>query len=69
MAEVTVQRLDGTLLQLGPISERSLAEAYAAQLDLPIAGAARYPAELPLLADGLAGDFPRFAGRGAGRIS
>jgi general secretion pathway protein E len=62
MAEETGQRLDSTLLQLGLISERSLAEAYAALLELPIAGAAHYPAELPLLADRLTGRFLRFAG-------
>ena len=41
------QRLDQVLLQLGLVTERGLAEAYATLLGAPIAGPARYP-EAPL---------------------
>ena len=58
IAEETGQRLDGALLQLGLVSERGLAECYAALLDLPVAAAARYPAA-PLLADQLTGRYLR----------
>ncbi len=51
------QRLDTVLLQLGLITERGLAEAYARLLDLPIAGIDRYGLDAPLLADRLS---PRF---------
>jgi general secretion pathway protein E len=44
----TGQRLDSVLIQLGLISERGLAEAYAALLGLRIAGTDRYPDEAVL---------------------
>jgi general secretion pathway protein E len=50
------QRLDTVLIQLGLVTERGLAEAYAALLEAPIAGPARYP-EAPLFPDQLQ---PRF---------
>ena len=55
------QRLDKVLLQLGLVSERGLAEAYATMLDLPVANADRYPADLPLFADSLQARFLRNA--------
>ena len=57
VAAETGQRLDIVLIQLGLLTERGLAETYAALLDLPIANAARYPTDAPLLADLLP---PRF---------
>ena len=57
VAAETGQRLDSVLIQLGLLTERGLAETYAALLDLPIANAARYPTDAPLLADLLP---PRF---------
>ena len=51
------QRLDSVLMQLGLVSERGLAEAYALLLGRPLASAARYPDAAPLFADCLA---PRF---------
>jgi len=51
------QRLDNVLMQLGLLTERGLADAYAALLHLPVAGASRYPTDAPLLADRLR---PRF---------
>ena len=53
------QRLDAVLMQLGLVSERGLADAYAAMLDLTIASPDRYPAEDPLLPDQLPGRFLR----------
>lgn len=44
VADDVAQRLDTSLLQLGLVSERGLAEAYAALLDLPLTEADRYPA-------------------------
>jgi len=54
------ERLDRVLKQLGLVSERDLAEAYAALLDIPVAGADRYPAE-PLLPERLGARFLRSA--------
>jgi general secretion pathway protein E len=51
------QRLDSVLIQLGLLTERGLAETFAALLDLPITGANRYPAHAPLIPDSLP---PRF---------
>ena len=51
------QRLDTVLLQLGLITERGLAEAYARLLDLPLAGIDRYAFDAPLLPERLS---PRF---------
>ena len=53
-------RVDAVLCQLGLVSERDLAEAFAALLGLPVAAPARYPAE-PVLADRLAARFLRNA--------
>jgi general secretion pathway protein E len=50
------QRLDTVLIQLGLVTERGLAEAYARLLDADIAGPARYP-EAPLFPEAL---LPRF---------
>jgi general secretion pathway protein E len=52
------QRLDTVLIQLGLVSERGLAEAYAALLDTTLARPEDYPAE-PLLPDRLAAKFLR----------
>ncbi len=54
------QRLDLVLIQLGLVTERGLAEAYAALLGTRIAGPDRYPEE-PLLADRLTTRFLRGA--------
>jgi len=54
------QRLDAVLIQLGLISERGLAEAYAALLSLPVATPERYPAE-PLFPEQLPLRFLRSA--------
>src|SRR5476649_956613 len=61
MAEETGQRQDIVLLQLGLVTERGLADAYATLLDLPVAQADRYPADQPLLPDLLAARFLRNA--------
>jgi general secretion pathway protein E len=55
------QRLDKVLLQLGLVTERGLAEAYARLLNLPIATPDRYPAAEPLFADRLSTRFLRSA--------
>ncbi len=55
------QRLDKVLLQLGLVTERGLAEAYARLLGLPIATPDRYPAAEPLFADRLSTRFLRSA--------
>jgi general secretion pathway protein E len=60
VAAETGQRLDTVLLQLGLISERDLAQAYATLLGLKVTDAGRYPAE-PLFADRLAARFLRQA--------
>jgi general secretion pathway protein E len=61
VADETGQRLDAVLLQLGLVSERGLAEAYAALLDLPVAHADRYPPDQPLFAERLTARFLRQA--------
>ena len=55
------QRLDAVLIQLGLVSERGLAEAYAALLAVPVASADRYPTLDPVLADRLHAGFLRHA--------
>jgi general secretion pathway protein E len=50
------QRLDTVLIQLGLVTERGLADAYASLLGVPMAGPARYP-EAPLFPELL---MPRF---------
>ncbi|MCQ8239505.1 GspE/PulE family protein [Rhizosaccharibacter radicis] len=50
-------RVDVVLLQLGLVSERGLAEAYAELLGVPVATPERYPVDEPLLAERL---LPRF---------
>jgi general secretion pathway protein E len=52
---------EAMLIQLGLLTERALAEAYAELMDLPIVDASRYPSETPLLADRLPGRFLRQA--------
>jgi general secretion pathway protein E len=61
VAEENGQRLDAVLLQLGLVSERGLAEAFAKLLDLPVAGADRYPQDQPLFGDRLTARFLRHA--------
>lgn len=55
------QRLDGVLIQLGLVTERALAEAYAACLGLRVASAERYTLSAPLFADRLTRRFLRAA--------
>jgi general secretion pathway protein E len=55
------QRLDAVLIQLGLVSERGLAEAYAALLSLPITNTSGYPAMQPVLPDRLSAAFLRHA--------
>jgi general secretion pathway protein E len=55
------QRLDAVLIQLGLVSERGLAQAYAALLSCPLATPERYPAVEPLLPEALSGRFLRHA--------
>ncbi len=55
------QRLDKVLIQLGLVTERGLAGAYAALLGLPVATPDRYPAADPLHADRLTPKFLRNA--------
>ena len=57
----TGQRLDRVLLQLGLLSERSLAEAFAAVFGLPLARPEDYPREAPLHAERLPARFLRGA--------
>ncbi|HET7882951.1 MAG TPA: ATPase, T2SS/T4P/T4SS family [Acetobacteraceae bacterium] len=59
VADETGQRLDKVLLQLGLVSERGLADAYAAMLQLPVVHADRYPAETPLFVEALPARFLR----------
>jgi len=54
------QRLDQVLLQLGLVTERGLAEVYAALLDVPLVGPARYP-EVALFPERLTPRFLRTA--------
>ena len=61
VAEENGQRLDAVLLQLGLVSERGLADAFATLLNLPVAGADRYPQDQPLYADRLTARFLRHA--------
>ncbi|MBC7799035.1 MAG: type II/IV secretion system protein [Gemmatimonadaceae bacterium] len=61
VAQDSGQRLDKVLLQLGLVTERGLADAYAALLGLPIATPDRYPASEPLFADRLSSRFLRSA--------
>jgi general secretion pathway protein E len=61
VAEDTGQRLEVVLLQLGLVTERGLAEAFATLLNLPIADAGRYPPDQPLFADRLNARFLRAA--------
>ncbi len=60
VAEESDQRLDAVLIQLGLVTERGLAEAYAAVAGLRVASPDRYPAA-PLFADRLAARFLRQA--------
>ncbi|MDB5405019.1 MAG: ral secretion pathway protein [Acetobacteraceae bacterium] len=55
------QRLDAVLIQLGLVSERGLAEAYAGLLSVPITSIDRYPTVEPVLPDRLRGAFLRHA--------
>ena len=55
------QRLDKVLLQLGLVSERGLAQAYATLLGLPLATPDRYPPDEPLLPERLGARFLRAA--------
>jgi general secretion pathway protein E len=52
----TDERLDVILTKLGLVSERAMAAALGAYLDVPVVGAAEYPAE-PVLADRISGKF------------
>jgi len=61
VAQDSGQRLDKVLLQLGLVTERGLAEAYATLLRLPVATPDRYPASEPLFADRLSTRFLRSA--------
>jgi general secretion pathway protein E len=55
------QRLDAVLIQLGLVSERGLAEAYASLLSVPITAIDRYPSNEPVLPDRLSAEFLRHA--------
>jgi general secretion pathway protein E len=55
------QRLDLVLIQLGLVTERGLAEAYAGLLGMRIATPERYPVDEPLLPDRLTARFLRNA--------
>src|ERR1700722_7322534 len=52
------QRLDAVLIQLGLVTERGLAQAYAELIGVPVAGPERYPAE-PLFPGQLTARFLR----------
>ena len=52
------QRLDAVLIQLGLVSERGLADAYAVLLSVSVASAERYPAAEPVTAGPLERGFP-----------
>jgi general secretion pathway protein E len=60
VAEESGQRLDMVLSQLGLVTERSLASAYASLLNLPMIAASDYPAE-PLWPEALSVPFLRAA--------
>src|ERR1700733_13036290 len=53
------QRMDAVLIQLGLVSERGLAEAYASLLSIPVASVDRYPPLEPVLPDRLSAEFLR----------
>jgi general secretion pathway protein E len=55
------QRLDAVLIQLGLVSERGLADAYASLLSIPITSPERYPSAEPVLPDRLSAAFLRQA--------
>nr|WP_294529026.1 ATPase, T2SS/T4P/T4SS family [uncultured Rhodopila sp.] len=55
------QRLDAILIQLGLVSERGLADAYATLLSVPVTSIDRYPTLEPVLPDRLAPAFLRHA--------
>ncbi len=55
------QRLDAVLMQLGLVSERGLAQAYASLLGIPIATPERYPDLTPLYPERLTARFLRGA--------
>jgi general secretion pathway protein E len=55
----TDQRLDVVLIRLGLVTERALAEAYAAFLDVPLVASDRYPAGEPLFPERLSAPFLR----------
>jgi general secretion pathway protein E len=59
VAEETDQRLDNVLLQLGLVTERGLAEGYAALLGANVASPERYPSDEPLLPERLSAKFLR----------
>ena len=61
VAEDSGRRLDKVLIQLGLVSERGLADAFAALLGLPVATASRYPADTVPFADRLSARFLRHA--------
>ena len=58
IAEESGQRVDVVLIQLGLLTERGLASAYAELLDLPVATSGRFPAE-PVLPERLTARFLR----------
>jgi general secretion pathway protein E len=55
------QRLDAVLIQLGLVSERGLADAYASLLSVPVTSTDRYPVSAPVLPDRLSAAFLRHA--------
>jgi general secretion pathway protein E len=61
VANESDQRLDAILIQLGLVSERDLAAAYADLLSLPLVSPDRYPALEPVLPDLLSAAFLRHA--------
>lgn len=60
VAAETGQRLDGVMIQLGLVTERGLAEAYATLLGIPLTTPDRYPEE-PLFTERLTARFLRTA--------
>ena len=61
VAADTRQRLDGVLIQLGLVTERNLAEAYASLLGLELATPEDYPADVAALPERLTVRFLRHA--------
>jgi general secretion pathway protein E len=61
VATESEQRVDAILIQLGLVSERGLAEAYASMLGVPVASPDRYPMLEPVLPDRLSPGFLRHA--------